>query len=57
MGEPDKLAQELARDEAVLEADYVLFTVPNQLGVEYNARLLKTIADHVAPAIGWKKKF
>jgi hypothetical protein len=23
------------------------------LGVEYNARLLETIARHVAPAIGW----
>jgi hypothetical protein len=31
----------------------VLFTVPNQLGVEYNARLLETIVRHVAPAIGW----
>jgi len=28
--------------------------VPNQLGVEYNARLLKTIAEDVAPAIGWQ---
>jgi hypothetical protein len=29
-------------------------TVPNQLGVEYNAHLLRTIAEHVAPAIGWQ---
>jgi hypothetical protein len=28
--------------------------VPNQLGVEYNARLLQTIAEHIAPAIGWQ---
>ncbi|HEY2477168.1 MAG TPA: hypothetical protein VGI17_00385 [Solirubrobacterales bacterium] len=28
-------------------------TVPNQLGDDYNADLLRTIADHVAPAIGW----
>lgn len=31
-------------------------TVPNQLGVDYNARLLETIADHIAPAIGWERK-
>ena len=53
VGEPDKLAAELATDEAVQAADTVLFTVPNQLGVEYNARILETIARHVAPAIGW----
>ncbi|WP_443075580.1 hypothetical protein [Streptomyces sp. NBC_01483] len=34
---------------AVLAADTLLLTIPNQLGVDYNARLLQTIADHVAP--------
>ncbi|GAA2881765.1 LLM class flavin-dependent oxidoreductase [Pseudonocardia halophobica] len=53
VGEPDRLAAELAADEAVREADTVLFTVPNQLGVEYNAHILETIVRHVAPAIGW----
>jgi alkanesulfonate monooxygenase SsuD/methylene tetrahydromethanopterin reductase-like flavin-dependent oxidoreductase (luciferase family) len=52
-GEPDRIAAELAADEAVQAADTVLFTVPNQLGVDYNARMLTTIARHVAPAIGW----
>jgi len=52
-GEPDRIAAELAADEAVQAADTVLFTVPNQLGVEYNARILATIAEHIAPAIGW----
>jgi alkanesulfonate monooxygenase SsuD/methylene tetrahydromethanopterin reductase-like flavin-dependent oxidoreductase (luciferase family) len=52
-GEPDRIAAELAADEAVQAADTVLFTVPNQLGVAYNARMLQTIAAHVAPAIGW----
>jgi alkanesulfonate monooxygenase SsuD/methylene tetrahydromethanopterin reductase-like flavin-dependent oxidoreductase (luciferase family) len=52
-GEPDQIAAELAADAAVQAADTVLLTVPNQLGVDYNARLLQTIADHVAPAIGW----
>jgi alkanesulfonate monooxygenase SsuD/methylene tetrahydromethanopterin reductase-like flavin-dependent oxidoreductase (luciferase family) len=54
-GEPDKIADELAADEAVRAADTVLFTVPNQLGVEYNARILHTIARHIAPAIGWRE--
>ena len=31
------IAEELARDAAVREADTLLLTVPNQLGVEYNA--------------------
>jgi alkanesulfonate monooxygenase SsuD/methylene tetrahydromethanopterin reductase-like flavin-dependent oxidoreductase (luciferase family) len=53
-GEPDVIAQELAQDPAVQAADTLLLTVPNQLGVEYNARLLQTIAEHVAPAIGWE---
>ena len=55
-GEPDRVAEELARDAAVRAADTVLLTVPNQLGVDYNARLLETIARDVAPAIGWAQK-
>ena len=53
VGAPDTLAAELAADEAVREADYVLFTVPNMLGVAYNARMLETITRDIAPAIGW----
>ncbi|CCG02241.1 LLM class flavin-dependent oxidoreductase [Blastococcus saxobsidens] len=52
-GEPDVLAEELAKDAAVREADSLLLTVPNMLGVDYNAHLLQTIVEHVAPAIGW----
>ncbi|WP_150306635.1 LLM class flavin-dependent oxidoreductase [Planctomonas psychrotolerans] len=55
IGEPDVIAAELAADAAVQEADTLLITVPNQLGVEYNAHLLESIALHVAPAIGWKR--
>jgi alkanesulfonate monooxygenase SsuD/methylene tetrahydromethanopterin reductase-like flavin-dependent oxidoreductase (luciferase family) len=53
VGEPDALAEELAKDAAVQEADTLLITVPNMLGVEYNARLLENITRYVAPAIGW----
>jgi alkanesulfonate monooxygenase SsuD/methylene tetrahydromethanopterin reductase-like flavin-dependent oxidoreductase (luciferase family) len=52
-GEPDVIAAELANDPAVQMADTVLLTVPNQLGVEYCTGMLDTIAQHVAPAIGW----
>src|SRR4051794_17295743 len=52
-GEPDRIAAELAEDAAVAMADTILLTVPNQLGVDYNAELLRNIAEHVAPAIGW----
>ena len=52
-GEPDRIAVELAKDAAVQAADTLLLTVPSQLGVEYNAAMLETIARHVAPAVGW----
>jgi alkanesulfonate monooxygenase SsuD/methylene tetrahydromethanopterin reductase-like flavin-dependent oxidoreductase (luciferase family) len=52
-GEPDQLAEELAKDAAVRDADTLLLTVPNMLGVDYNTHLLETIVRHVAPAIGW----
>ena len=52
-GEPDRIAEELARDAAVQAADTILLTVPSQLGVDYNAAMLATIARDVAPAIGW----
>jgi alkanesulfonate monooxygenase SsuD/methylene tetrahydromethanopterin reductase-like flavin-dependent oxidoreductase (luciferase family) len=53
-GEPDRVAAELAKDAAVREADTLLITVPNMLGVEYNAALLANVARYVAPAIGWR---
>jgi alkanesulfonate monooxygenase SsuD/methylene tetrahydromethanopterin reductase-like flavin-dependent oxidoreductase (luciferase family) len=53
VGEPDRLAEELAKDAAVQEADTLLITVPNMLGVDYNAQLLENITRYVAPAIGW----
>ena len=53
VGEPDQLAEELAKDAAVREADTLLVTVPNMLGVDYNAQLLENVVRHVSPAIGW----
>jgi alkanesulfonate monooxygenase SsuD/methylene tetrahydromethanopterin reductase-like flavin-dependent oxidoreductase (luciferase family) len=53
IGEPDVIARELSRDAAVRVADTLLLTVPNQLGVEYNTRLLETFARDIGPAIGW----
>jgi alkanesulfonate monooxygenase SsuD/methylene tetrahydromethanopterin reductase-like flavin-dependent oxidoreductase (luciferase family) len=54
IGEPDAIAVELAADPAVQAADTLLLTVPNQLGVEYNARLLETFVSVIAPAMGWE---
>ncbi len=53
-GEPDQLVRELAEDEAVAAADTLLLTVPNQLGVDYNAHVLQALVEHVAPALGWR---
>jgi alkanesulfonate monooxygenase SsuD/methylene tetrahydromethanopterin reductase-like flavin-dependent oxidoreductase (luciferase family) len=53
-GEPDVLIDELKKDEAIAEADTLLLTVPNQLGVAYNAHVIESILTHVAPALGWR---
>lgn len=52
--EPDRLIQQLERDEAIKEADTLLLTIPNTLGVEYNVHVLSAILEHVAPALGWR---
>ncbi|MFG1478307.1 LLM class flavin-dependent oxidoreductase [Xanthobacter sp. V4C-4] len=52
--EPDALVRQLAQDEALAEADTLLLTVPNQLGVDYNAHVIEAILTHVAPALGWR---
>ena len=53
-GEPDKLIAELAEDEAVAAADTLLLTVPNQLGVDYNAHVIESVLTHLAPELGWR---
>ncbi|MBX8464068.1 LLM class flavin-dependent oxidoreductase [Deinococcus sp. RIT780] len=52
--EPDRLIEQLRQDEAVAEADTLLLTIPNQLGVDYNAHLIESILTHVAPDLGWR---
>jgi alkanesulfonate monooxygenase SsuD/methylene tetrahydromethanopterin reductase-like flavin-dependent oxidoreductase (luciferase family) len=52
--EPDQLIKELANDEAIQEADTLLLTIPNTLGVDYNVHVLSAILEHVAPALGWR---
>ena len=53
-GEPDALIEQLAQDEAIAEADTLLLTVPNQLGVDYNAHAIESILKYVAPDLGWR---
>ena len=52
--EPDRLIDELRADEAIAAADTLLLTVPNQLGVDYNAHVIEMILAHVAPGLGWR---
>ncbi len=52
--EPDQLIKELAQDEAIKEADTLLLTIPNTLGVDYNIHVLESILTHVAPGLGWR---
>ncbi len=53
-GEPDALVEQLKGDEAIAEADTLLLTVPNQLGVDYNAHVIEAILKYVAPPLGWR---
>ena len=48
------MVKDLAEDEAIAAADTLLLTVPNQLGVDYNAHVLETVVQQVAPALGWR---
>ncbi|OUZ12580.1 monooxygenase [Aeromicrobium sp. PE09-221] len=52
--EPDALVEQLREDEAIAAADTLLLTVPNTLGVDYNAHVLDSILTHVAPGLGWR---
>jgi alkanesulfonate monooxygenase SsuD/methylene tetrahydromethanopterin reductase-like flavin-dependent oxidoreductase (luciferase family) len=52
--EPNVLIEQLRRDEAIAEADTLLLTVPNQLGVAYNAHVMEAILTTIAPALGWR---
>jgi len=52
--EPDVLIEQLKGDDAIAEADTLLLTVPNQLGVDYNAHVIEAILKHVAPGMGWR---
>lgn len=52
--EPDVLIEQLSKDEAIAEADTILLTIPNQLGVAYNVHALEAILTTVAPALGWR---
>ncbi len=52
--EPDRLIEQLRADEGIAEADTLLLTVPNQLGVAYNAHIIQSVLAHVAPGLGWR---
>ena len=52
--EPDVLIEQLKGDEAIAEADTILLTVPNQLGVDYSAHVIEAILKYVAPSLGWR---
>jgi alkanesulfonate monooxygenase SsuD/methylene tetrahydromethanopterin reductase-like flavin-dependent oxidoreductase (luciferase family) len=52
--EPDVLIEQLKGDEAIAAADTLLLTVPNQLGVDYNAHVIEAILKYVAPGLGWR---
>jgi alkanesulfonate monooxygenase SsuD/methylene tetrahydromethanopterin reductase-like flavin-dependent oxidoreductase (luciferase family) len=52
--EPGALVAQLAGDEAIAAADTLLLTVPNTLGVDYNAHVMESVLKYVAPELGWR---
>lgn len=52
--EPDVLVEQLRADTAIAAADTLLLTIPNQLGVDYNAHVLESVLKYLAPALGWR---
>lgn len=52
--EPDVLIEQLQQDAAIASADTLMLTIPSQLGVEFNLRVVASFARHVAPALGWE---
>lgn len=54
VGDLPEISEALSHDEAVCEADYVLFALPSQIGVEYNSQLLANLAE-LAHEMGWKE--
>ena len=48
------LVKELVADEAIAVANTLLLTVPNTLGVDYNAHAIESILKYVAPELGWR---
>ena len=50
----ERVIAELREDEGIAEADTLLLTVPNMLGVDYNTHVIEAILKHVAPALGWR---
>ena len=51
---PQRLAAGERGEMAIAEADTLLLTVPNQLGLDYNAHVIEAILKHVAPELGWR---
>ncbi len=52
--EPDRLVDLLREDTAIEAADTLLLTIPNQLGVDYNAHVIENLLKYVAPELGWR---
>lgn len=47
--------KQLAAAEAISAADTLLLTVPNQLGVEYDAHAIESVLKYVAAELGWRR--
>ncbi|WP_082418139.1 nucleotidyltransferase family protein [Flaviflexus massiliensis] len=54
LDEPDRLVEQLRADAAVMSADTLMLTIPNQVGTQYYLHVLESFAKYVAPELGWE---
>jgi alkanesulfonate monooxygenase SsuD/methylene tetrahydromethanopterin reductase-like flavin-dependent oxidoreductase (luciferase family) len=52
-GEPDSIVERLLADSAVSQTDDLVIVLPAEGCLEVHRRVLSSVAEHVAPALGW----
>ena len=53
LGSPEEIVASLAADPALAEADSLTLTLPAVGGVESHRRILRSVAERIAPQLGW----
>ncbi|WGD36792.1 LLM class flavin-dependent oxidoreductase [Lysinibacter sp. HNR] len=55
-GSSDAIVDSLAADTTIAEADTLIITLPAPGGIEAHRRVLRTVAEEIAPELGWNPR-